>query len=348
MLNISIVTEPKYCFGDDIIVKVVFSNNGTTKAPVWLPVTATGKLKDDIFVLSHGTQDIEYHGMTVAELSDVVYVFPNINIEFSVRLAREYLIVEGGEYSLQLETGLMLQGSPCISACSGTSTFFLDKSLQRPAVVTWAQLASIARLSSTINYKMFATHHVYGATNEQFEKLQEAHEKASSALEYIKAQPSESLPSAFVAHYEHLFCANNEGVWPTVHAKYARMYAFMRQELIYHFHGSECDSDTYGYTFRVDPEKNIYLCDLYDRAPSFPENLAMHNTQMGVIVHEVSHKAVRSKDHYYGISRCAEHSLTCTDETSSTFTNAQCLQIFAERASVIGADSALSDNPGEL
>lgn len=82
MLSITLLLEESYFLGDDILIKVRLSNNGTIKLPVWLPVTTSGKLKTDIFTLKHENQEIEYHGMTVTAEEPPVYVFPRVDIIF--------------------------------------------------------------------------------------------------------------------------------------------------------------------------------------------------------------------------------------------------------------------------
>lgn len=87
-----------------------------------------------------------------------------------MRIAKEYLITSEGDYLLDLRVNLEFDNVSYLiqSPISASFTVYITESLPHP-VVTWAQIASINRMSSAVNYKMFGSHHVYGATDSQFE-----------------------------------------------------------------------------------------------------------------------------------------------------------------------------------
>lgn len=101
--------------------------------------------------------------------------------------------------------------------------------------------------------------------------------------------------------------------------------------MYYWFKGEYCEDGVYVYLVSQNPEKNIYLCEMYNKVPISPTSTVSYDTKAVVLVHEVSHKAVNSKDHFYGYDICVEYAKQ-SKEASETFTcnNADCLQIFAE------------------
>jgi|GEM_PF-6488895 len=170
-------------------------------------------------------------------------------------------------------------------------------------IVTWYQISSTSKKLHPSAFKAFDSHKVFFATDMQFANLKQAHSKANEMLDI-------------------------------------RLY--MKQGMKYHFNADDCSPSYYAYVFAADPDKNIYLCDQYNKASSFPTKQDPYDTKAGTIIHEVSHKAVNSKDHFYSYEACKITAASCIDV--NTTTNADCLQIFTELCFLSGE----SENGSEL
>ncbi len=93
---------------------------------------------------------------------------------------------------------------------------------------------------------------------------------------------------------------------------------------------------------REDTQRDIFLFDLYNSAPTLPTDQKKFDTKFGVISHETSHEAIKTKDHYYGYKKYHKDANVCA--TDITFTNADCVQFFTESAFIVlGQDNSVSD-----
>ena len=116
------------------------------------------------------------------------------------------------------------------------------------------------------------------------------------------------------------------------------MKEYFANGINYRLDGSGCKVErgegTFGYRHPADPEKNIYLCDLYLLAAIYPTDAIKYDTKSGVILHELSHKAVGTNDHIYTYEACNGHAMFGHDNVTTEA--ADCIQIFAEYAYLVG------------
>ena len=61
---------------------------------------------------------------------------------------------------------------------------------------------------------------------------------------------------------------------------------------------------------------------------------------MGVIIHEASHKAIDSEDHFYMHQNCKAYAKSCSNKNIE---NADCIQIYAELNFYENIDQHISD-----
>lgn len=101
--------------------------------------------------------------------------------------------------------------------------------------------------------------------------------------------------------------ANKAEIWfgknqvENVARKLQTMADVLKTKMItYRFQGEHCDVDTYAY---FDPElpRTIFLCQGYIDAPPTGAN-----SKMGILVHELSHAIVKTRDNAYGPRLCKE------------------------------------------
>lgn len=160
-------------------------------------------------------------------------------------------------------------------------------------------------------------------------------------------------------HASNLFCMGNAGdVRNSLIKDYDSIEKFLSSNKHVHYvfgHDFCYEKDgtpklhLYGFVLHSADDEKIYLCNQYINAPTYPKTNASnedfniisgqtHDTKSGVIVHEASHKAVHSSDHFYGYDVCKYYAstLSCVYgsgdrvENGANMKNADCLQIYEE------------------
>ena len=329
MLKIKLYADDKYVLGDTITVIVEYLNQGTKDISVSSP-TVGGALKHSIFDVFRYGNKVDYHGMDMKVKEDVMTLVPNDVFKTSVSLNMEYLIDSVGEYTVVLNHNDALLS---IDAKRSISFKVISDSARKVAINTWFRLAkSFASFKKKENDKFFDSHIVYGATENQFQELKQAHGKVGITLKYISLHTDSVLPQKFEEHYKNVLGTSN--MWPSVFMTYHKMQVYFLDAMKYHFDGSRCTDITYGYVFPSDPEKNIYLCNQYLLAATYPTSDKPYDTKTGVILHELSHKAAGTEDHFYSYEKCNLYAKKGDDEITTE--NADCIQIFAEYAYLVG------------
>lgn len=259
---------------------------------------------------------------------------PSETISFVVNLAKEYLIDNAGSYTIRINDNYC--NSQHYQTANDTFIEVFNEELQ--PVTTWYQTSSASQKLHSSAIKSFGSHKAYYATDVQFKELKEAHYKAYEILENIQASNGTFLRK-FVTPYKEMFCSNDTSAWPFVYSNMTHMKSYMDVGMKYHFNSADCGPRVYAYVYPADKEKSIYLCEQYDKSSSFPSEEHPYDTKAGTIIHEVSHKAVNSMDHFYSYDECKITASSCI--VSNTTTNADCLQIFSELCFLSGV------NPGE-
>lgn len=334
-VSISISNNRTYHIGDEIAVSIRISNHNNESSEFPMPVIASGKLKFDLFhVEDEGHNEIGYEGLLVKARRTVVVIEPGESIEFPIFMAREYSFVKEGNYSFKTDYFKAFTIEEEIH-----SSFELTAGNAYSPVLTWSASFLKTNVHGKYLAKTFDTHDVIRATDEQFVDLKNAHRQAINALDYIGNQldGAQTLPKTLVNHYQKLFCSASV-YWEDTLAKYTSIRNYMQTKVKYWFKHPDCDAGLFGFVYKEDPNKNIYLCDAYDDAHVFPDNKHPYDTKTGVIIHEVSHKAVDSEDYFYGYEDCLDKAKYCNKNSMpETCDNADCIQMFAE-VTFVGAD----------
>lgn len=323
MLNIAIRSNSNYIIGNHVIVEVTVANVGDVDSFFHMPTSSSGGLRYDAFSVRHGNNKVIYHGIVVKTKDFSVPIHAGEEVSFNVDLTREYLINKDGIYTLTFNSEYF---NPQHCTCNAISINMGDHGLQ--PIPTWYQSSSLSKKSHSHNFKAFGLHKVYDATEAQFSVLKQAHEGAKQILNNIESKASETSPNYFAAPYAEMFCRSDIIMWPLVYSNTTHMNMYMNKGLEYHFNGDKCNPGDYAYVYKNVPDTKIYLCDMYNAADLLPSGRSSYDTKAGVIIHEVSHKAVNSEDHFYGYAKCKTFADSC--DTTITTTNADCLQIFSE------------------
>jgi len=336
MLNVTFKTGNSYVIGEEISVEVEVVNVGNEDSSIHIPISSSGKLYYDIFSLKRDDTRVVYHGMLVKTKDFRVPIKIGENISFNIDLTREYLINKNGNYALSFNEDYF---DSQYYTPSEVSINIEDKELQ--PITTWYQISTASKKIHPSAFKAFGSHKAYYATDVQFNDLKQAHYKAIEILEKIEKSHNQ-ISKNFQTPYQEMFCKNDTSMWPSVYSNMTHMKQYMDYGLKYHFRGEECNPGVYAYVFPADTDKNIYLCEQYNEAEIFPTKLYPYDTKSGTIIHEVSHKAVNSKDHFYSYDNCkAVASLCIVDNTT---TNADCLQIFSELCYLSGENSGIEED----
>jgi hypothetical protein len=246
-------------------------------------------------------------------------------------LAKEYYLSMNGTYTINLiPSNILLDNSQWETSTEVTRLIVTtDDDYTLPAV-TRAQEETLHMKSARSKCEHIGKNNkVCGASDKQKLSLKDAHDALILSLSYISAQDSTVLPVELKPSHEEVFCASDASSWPALHGNYSAMLTYAENGVTYRFNGTYCSPQTYGYVFSGHT-RDVFLCGLYDAALVYPTAVQLYDTKLGVIAHEISHKAVNSDDHFYGHDRCKREAAICN--ISVTSTNADCLQFFAEFA----------------
>ncbi len=197
-----------------------------------------------------------------------------------------------------------------------------------PPVITYAE--SSHKLSkSNLKCKNFGNNHcVYNSVaDKQIEDIKQAHYYAENTLFYLANNLSNPLSKSYEFAYQELFCKDHYSALDDVINSYKLMHNFIKNGMKYWLNGQESRPNDYGYIFQGTKGKNMYLCQLYIEAELSPNPTDCCDRKAGILIHEVSHQAAQTEDHFYSYKNCSEEAFICNPQTT---TNADCIQFFAE------------------
>lgn len=337
-LSAKITTKQSYIIGEEVTVFIDISNCGRQAVYLHQPITQSGLLRYNLFSVKKDEVEISYHGMYFRSYeSDRIYLEPQNNFKFNISLAKEYLLDDSGIYNLTIRNSALLCSNVDEVVMPNTAiSFNISLGVELP-VITHAQAAQ-RMLKGAIKSKTFGNiHKVYNSMDDnEVRAVQDAHNGAVKALTNIKelSYPwplsiifGPKYPQAYSKYYETMFCKDNSNDWRTVINEYKLMFNYMQDDMQYWLRAPGCTSLSYGYIFPANNDKSVYLCPLYDKASTLPDTKNKYDSKAGVILHEVSHKAAHTKDHFYTYHECEVKANICE---KSTVTNADCIQMFAE------------------
>jgi len=265
-ISVSVISSPVYYLGDEIKVDVRLTNIEDHQDSISLPILASGKLKYDIFkILLNRTSVIDYEGLLVKAQPVLSTLDYNESVEFSVFLGREYDIKDLGRYSV----------------C--TNSFYDDSvevdfevlSGKGQPVKTWLDLES-QNAAFKRAVKTFGTHTSYGATDQQFADLKIAHNKALSAFSFINSFGA-SVSSVIREPYKSVICSSGHHAKNTLE-KFLDINTYMYDSMIYVFNSPDCQAGVFGFVWKSDVSKTVYLCEEYNNAVTYPTEANRYDT----------------------------------------------------------------------
>lgn len=328
-LNITLQANSNYTMGSIVEIMVMISNNGEEVVNIYKPANLNGFLRYDLFTVETFGNIKDYHGAVFFPTKkSFLDLEPSQSFGFNVSLAKEYLLDESGNYRIELNQKKLLH-NPLqyvnVSCSNLDFDFFIT---DQPPISTYVEVSQ--KLSkSNIKCESFGNQHcIYNAKSiKELNETQEAHFSAKKFLEYTKNNIFNPLPAYIKSAYDTMFCKNNYSEINNLQSKLQVMEDYMESDMNYWLRAKDCDPGDFGYIYPAQPQKNIYFCSLYESAKVVPDSSKNHDSKAGVIIHEVSHKAVNTLDHFYSYTNCETQALICNPKT---ITNADCLQIFVE------------------
>ena len=338
-LVIQYTAEKAYVIGNDLNIGITMENSGEQNILIRKPLTSSELLRYDLFSIQKENKEVAYAGALFHsdKNTESISLPPKESLKFSVSIAKEYLLDDSGNYSLKIRADALLYDRDNTVITPSTLSFSLSIGDELP-VLTHSQIAQKISKSS-IKYKEFGNgHRIYNSfSNKDVANTQEAHEVAEKALKYIIKQSVYSFPfslffpltflSSFSKAYGEMFCNSKHDDWNTLVTTYSKMRDYIKEGMKYWYSGKHCDPGDYGYVFPADTDKNIYFCDEYVKAQNTPTLTKKYDSKAGVHIHEISHKAASTEDHFYSYGDCKLKASSCD---LLTINNADCVQIFAE------------------
>ena len=247
-------------------------------------------------------------------------------LNFNISLAKHYLIDESGRYSLSLKQDKLFVDH--FNQINNSEVYFDLYIEDNPPVITYAE-SSLKLSKSSLKCKNFGNNHcVYNSvTDTQIKDIKQAHDYAENTLFYLANNLSNPLSKSYESAYQELFCKDHYSALNDVINSYKLMHDFIKNVMKYWLNGQECRPNDYGYIFQGRKGKNMYLCQLYIDTELSPNLINCCDSKAGILIHEVSHQAAQTEDHFYSYKNCTEEAFTCNPQTT---TNADCIQFFAE------------------
>ncbi len=363
MIKAKIVSSDHYKMGESIDLEVIIENTGNTVCKTTNPKLSENSiaLSRDAFLVTVDDEVIQYEGLTVLQRFNLIELPARESISFGiVSIAKEYLINKVGVYSIKYK-GSCDQGDRELDIFSEMKTIKLianpeDMPMQVRSIDYKMQRYGTEHLS----YKTSKGIKYVDASIKQQHDTEQAHENALKSLKLIQYTKDElyywlfgdySYLSMHDKNYKDIFCANNAKNRNILLNKYTKIYDYLNAgagpEMEYIFQDDNCyerDKKTgvflldssgnkipikglYGFVITSSIDKKVYFCDEYDKSNTIPTNSVQYDTKMGVIIHEASHKAVSSKDHFYTYDACKGYAKSCLYKNVE---NADCIQIYAE------------------
>ena len=183
-----------------------------------------------------------------------------------------------------------------------------------------------------------------------------AHDRAIDSLKYIQSfnhYNRQNIPEEIVKSYKNFICAHDSlNGFSALQEKLAKITSYLEAGINYTCVCEDDDKDLSGYVYPLDSnglqqpdgmpdDRTIHLCQGYMRKDVLPKtikNVFIKSktikdvyTKLEIIVHEASHKAIGTKDEFYGADNCMKKAAQCTDGANEDdIQNAACIGYFAD------------------
>ena len=301
-----------------IIINFTLTNQSSNPIRVLRWTTPINGISDDLFVVTRGSQRIQYIGRMAKRgeptEEDFVTIEPGKPITVPVNLSMYYAIYEAGDYTITYETdetGLLVGGPDNLiraPVVSNAATFRLLSGRTPPELVPLSS-SEFDKCSSSQQDDLNAA-------------LTEANNIASMALQVLQDTPSEQQPNA--QRYVTWFGVHTVGLYAKTIGNFSKISdAPANKAIVFGCSGSECEPIDYAYVYPNQPY-GIFVCDKFWSAP-----LKGTDSRSGTIIHEVSHFGVVAATRDFAYGHNASKLLAVQNPPRAT-SNADSTEYFAE------------------
>lgn len=318
--------------GNKININVNIADHQDESVNLYKPVTSTGFMRYNLFAVTKDFEVKPYHGAVFfsSREENIMTIKSQENFSFNVSIAKHYLIDESGRYSLSLKQDKLFADR--LNQTNNSEVYFDLYIEDSPPVVTYAGVSN-KLAASNLKCQNFGNNHcIYNTfTAQQINDTKQAHYYAEDTLTYLSNNLRDPLTKSFENAYAAVFCKNHYADLRSIMNTYKLMNIYIQHGIRYWFNGKKCDPGTFGYVIPGSKSKDIYLCPMYEQAAIQPNKINIIDTKAGFIIHEISHQAALSEDHFYSYKYCSEEAFICNPQT---ITNADCIEFFAEIISI--------------
>lgn len=312
-------------YGNDtpIIIDFILTNRSSSSIRVLRWSTPINGVSGDIFLVTRGSQPIQYIGRLVKRgeptEADFINIEPGQSIAVPVDLSLYYAIYEAGNYTVTYETegtGLLI-GSP-------------DALIRAPIVSNATTFRLLSGRIPPERIPLSASKFDQCDSSQQDDlgaALAEASNIASTALQVLQDTPLAQQPNS--QRYLTWFGAHTEGLYTKVSGNFSRISDALRNKAIsFGCNGSECEPIDYAYVYPNQPY-GIFVCSKFWSA-----SLQGTDSRSGTIIHEVSHFGVVAATRDFAYGHNGSKALAVENPPRAT-SNADSHEYFAENSPVL-------------
>ncbi len=311
-LSVSLSVSDRATVSDqEVMVDVVFTNNGSTPLSIAKWFVPEGALEGDLFLLSRDGKQVPYLGPIIKRAAptaqDMITLAPGESISRSVDIAGMYDLSASGEYKMQYgvaSSQLFARSAPrqatdYLKRSAEPATDVGMESLMSNEVATFVEgrsnpLASLGEDKSALANAKSSIAYSGSCSASQKSTLTSAVSAASSmannSVSYLNGI-SGSTP-----RFTTWFGSATSSALSEIRADYAKIKdALDNKPLVL---DCSCKQSYYAYVYPTQPYK-VYLCRAFWTAP-----LTGTDSKGGTLIHELSHFNViaGTQDNAYGQS----------------------------------------------
>lgn len=327
-LDVSLVVEkPSVSGSDAVIVQAIFTNQINEDLAILKWHTPFRSLDYDMFIVERDGMPVPYQGPVFKHgrirSSDFIMLRPGEARTAAVDISKGYNTSLPGHYSVRLRTTVPRAGSSIKSLGQR-----LDAGTIIQSGVVYFEITSAGKPRVSWLEALAAAAPVFeGCSDEEKAQLNDALSAAQAASkaahEYLRDLPEADRPTD--DRYKTWFGDYTAGRYATAEGNLDKIQdALNNKTITFRCDPTpECEPGDIAYTFPDDPYR-IYLCDGF-----WSSGVTGFDSQMGVLVHEVSHftAVAGTDDHAYGTTDCKA---LAVNDPDTAVDNADTYEYFVE------------------
>lgn len=304
--SVQISMQPEYNIGSDVICSIVITNLEDQDYHLLQRNTPLEGLKTSLFSVTHDGKRLPYDGLIFKRGAPTKMEYIQVNGKSSLTgqldLTQAYSLHSPGTYEVKFETMLRFyKDDPANSTLqlvsSNMVTFSLTESGKQPKLTKAEALRKSENTTMLLSASTTAPRFRGTGTSSEKSATTTAFNAAYKMLSRC-ASNADSRSDTYVTWFGTTY----SGYVDIVVGNFLDMKsALNRYTFTFYLHGPECNGE-FAYTYHG--STTLYFCNTYFRAPTLPTSRSRSDTQMGTIIHELSHAVAYTEDIEYGTSDC--------------------------------------------